>query len=533
MCLAEKSYEHQLSESDLAIADYSKRNKEKLMKFPNMSPRFDVTTKKVYCVYEPRSIDDLLQPLKSISKKDLDSNLIKFGYWQQREYAYQKLNLSDARVKKKKNNKDKAIKYEPRNKRLTEVAEFFSSVFDTDASVFVHLLNKETGDTYFQPAESLKDKVKLTSILHSHRFRRNNDLMYSLSTFKTMKNATEESVFSIPLIQVDVDYRKIPRYREKTPEQVSQLILEKEVGNTIPHPSAIEYGHQLRLLYKIKDLYMKKGSSSSKNVATRISATFAKRLSQYGAEGQPITSHGRIPGSINSKDGSKIQLEMFGYSYEIETIKEEWLDPLPDWYYDWKAKRKGKSKIRYLPGTYTLNIKRLNDFFRIVDYFNGDLDGRRFLCFTVRSQAIMAGYTSEEAKDMMFDLNNRFKSPLKEPLIEQDTRNVERKQYAYKSKNILERLSITPELEEKLNLKTIISSTEKKRRNRVNKSRRYREEAYGNPIISKRSLIEAEKLEIKALWDEGIKKKEISNILSIKPKTLQRRMREMEKEGLV
>jgi len=67
----------------------------------------------------------------------------------------------------------------------------------------------------------------------------------------------------------------------------------------------------------------------------------------------------------------------------------------------------------------------------------------------------------------------------------------------------------------------------------VNKSRRYREEVYGNPNISKRSLIEDQKLEIKALLDEGIKKKEIGSILSIKSKTLQRRMKEMEKEGLI
>lgn len=532
MCLANKTVSNQKSEAEKAIGEYCQRNKEQRLRYPNMIPKYDYKTKKVYCIYEPRSIDDLLKIMVRLPRKVVDINIEKYGYWDQREYVYKKIGLVvSEKKKKKKTTKNGNSKLQ--NKTITQMTEFFSFVFDTEANVFVHLLNKETGDTYFQPVGSLKDKMKLTSILHSQRFKRNIDLMYSLSTFKAMKNATQENVFSIPLIQVDVDYRRIPQYREKIPQQVWQLILEKEVGNTIPHPSAIEYGHQLRLIYKIKDLYVRDGSSSSKNIARRISKIFARKLSDYGAEGQPVNSHGRIPGSINSKDGSKIQLEIFGYSYEIEAIKEKWLDPLPDWYHDWKAKQREKSRISHLPSTYSLNMKRLDDLFRIVDYFDGDLDGRRFLCFMVRSQAIMAGYTSEEAKDMMFDLNNRFKSPLKEPLIEQDTRNVERKQYAFKNENILERLSITSELEEKLNLETIISSTEKKRRNRVNKSRRYREEVYGNPNISKRSLIEAEKLEIKALWDEGIKKKEISNILSIKPKTLQRRMREMEKEGLI
>ncbi|MCM3361243.1 hypothetical protein [Niallia sp. MER TA 168] len=424
MSLAEQLFQHQDSESERAIAEYCRSHKEQLFKFPNMVPTFDPKTKKVYCVYKPRSVEDLMQVMVGLSKKEVKNNLKKYGFWEHRNYIYQKLDLTEKKNKEKKLSAKSTDLIEPRITNLSKLANFFSFAFDTDASVFVHFLNKETGETYFQPIESLKDEVKLSSILQSNRFVRNVDLMYSLSTFKTMKSATDENVFSIPLIQIDVDYRKVPEFKKKKPQWVWELILEEEVGNTIPHPSAIEYGHQLRLLFKVKDLYVKNGSKASKNIARRLSTVFARRLSKYGAEAQPITSHGRIAGSINSKDGSTVQIEMFGHEYEIEVLKEKWLDPLPDWYLEWKSKPKKKGKVIYLQNTFSLNKKRLRDFFRIVDYFHGDMDGRRFLCFMVRSHALLLGYTPMEAKDLMFELNAHFKTPLNQSLIEQDTRNV-------------------------------------------------------------------------------------------------------------
>lgn len=532
MNLSESLIQNQDSESERAIDKYYKDNKEKLFKYPNMVPTFDPVTKKVYCVYKPRNLDELLKKMKILPKKEVDINLRKYGFWEHSEEAYKRLGIKFTKKESKKANSSSERK-ETQKASLSAQVNFFSFAYDTDANVFVNLLNKEAGKSYFYPINSLKDKFKLSSILHSYTFNQNIDLMYSLATYKTMKGATDENVFSIPLIQIDVDYRKIPKYKEDTPKQVWQTILDTEVGNTIPYPSAIEYGHQLRLLYKLKDLYVNQTSKASKNVARRISKVLSERLSHYGAESQPITSHGRIAGSINSKDGSTVQIELFGHEYEIESMKENWLNPLPEWYSEWKSKPKKKGKVIYLQDTITLNKSRLRDFFRIVDYFNGDLDGRRFLCFMVRSHALLAGYSPTEAREVMLDLNNHFKYPLRPNLIEQDTRNVERKQYAYRNENVLERLCITPEIEQKMKLETIISSTEKKRRDKVRKSRRYREEKYGNPNTSKRNIIEAEKKEIKNLLAEGHKRDEICTLLGIHPKTLQRRIKELSKEGFL
>jgi Homeodomain-like domain len=539
MNIAGQLYENQKIEAEKAIAEYRKKHKEQLLKYPTMVPVYDEKTKKVYCIFKPRNVDDLLDIMIGMSKKDVDRILKQYGYFEQRNYVYKELDLTETERKKKSTNppesSDTTSKLtESQKKNISQMAKFFSFAFDTTADVYVHLFNKETSENYFYPITSLKDPIKLSSILHSYKFGRNIDLMYSLSTFKTMKNATDENVYSIPLIQVDVDFRKITKYKKKTPQQVWKLILDYEIGKSIPYPSAIEYGHQLRLLYKLQDLYVKKGSDASKNIARRISKVFAKRLSKYGAEAQPITSHGRIVGSINSKDGSTVKIELFGYEYCIEEIKEKWLDPLPDWYLEWKksTKKKENTKVQHKTSL-TLNKKRIEDLFRIVDYFNGDLDGRRFLCFLVRSLALSAGYTPKEARNLMLELNNRFKHPLRQNIIERDTRNVERKQYYYKNETILGWLGITPEMEEKMQLETIISKTEKRRRNRVTNARRYRAKKYGDPNISKRSLIEKEKQRIKTLLDQGKKKKDICETLEIHPKTLQRRIKELKSEGLL
>ena len=67
----------------------------------------------------------------------------------------------------------------------------------------------------------------------------------------------------------------------------------------------------------------------------------------------------------------------------------------------------------------------------------------------------------------MKDFNNNFKKPLKWREIERDTRNVEKKQYYYKSKTILNYIGITQEEEIILNLQGILSKEEKARRNNI------------------------------------------------------------------
>lgn len=519
------SYE-KTDEATLAIEKYKKENKEKLLKYPNTTPVFDAKEKKVYCVYRPRTVDDLLGILRSQHRSTVDRILKKYGFEGSRDYVYEKLDLD---FPKKKTNGNTDIKALPNLSNVKQMAKFFTIAYTTDADVFVHFLNKETGKSRFYPIDAVKDVTKLSAILNSYMFSGNKDIMYSLSTYKTMTSATEANAFSVDNIQVDIDYLKVKEYKNKSPEEIWQLILQNDVGVTIPYPSAIEYGHQLRLIYAIDGLYIKKGSEAVKTIAKRLSDTFAKRLKQYNAEGQPITSHGRVIGSVNSRDGSIIKMEMFGHIYSVDTLKDKWLDPLPEWYSNWKTKPKPKKKrkIHHLRNEYSLNVARLNDLIKIVRYYNGDLDGRRYICYQVRNHALLAGDSPDEAKKRMLEVNDMFKQSLRVNVIEQDTRNIERKQYFYKSQTILDRLEITPEIEEQLELETLVSEAESKRRNRVSKAAEYRLKTYGDATKTKKMLMKEEQQKIRDLLAAGLSNKEITCELNMSMSTLKRHIRQI------
>lgn len=517
------SYE-KTDEATLAIEKYKKEHKEKLLKYPNTTPVFDAKEKKVYCVYRPRTVDDLLGILRSQNRSTVDRILKRYGFEDSRKYVYEKLDLD---FPKKKTNGNTDIKALPNLSNVKQMANFFAITYTTDADVFVHFLNKKTGKSRCYPIDAIKDITKLSAILNSYMFRGNKDIMYSLSTYKTMTSATEDNAFSVENIQVDVDFRKVQDYKNKSPQEIWQLILENDVGVTIPYPSAIEYGHQLRLIYAIDGLYIKKGSKAVKTIAKRLSDTFAKRLKKYNAEGQPITSHGRVIGSVNSRDGSIIKMEMFGHVYSVDTLKDKWLDPLPTWYDDWKVRPKKERKIHHLQNEYSLNVTRIKDLIKIVQHYNGDLDGRRFICFQIRNHSLLAGDSPDEAKTRMLEVNDMFKHPLKVNVIEQDTRSIERKQYLYKSETILEHLGITPEMERELELGTIMSDVESRRRKRIRDAAKYRTAIYGDGTITKQSLIQEKRKKIEDLLTAGLPRKEIASKLNISMSTLKRHIRQI------
>lgn len=105
----------------------------------------------------------------------------------------------------------------------------------------------------------------------------------------------------------------------------------------------------------------------------------------------------------------------------------------------------------------------------------------------------------------MKDFNNRFKHPLRWNVIESDTRNVERKQYYYRSETILEHQGIEPDEEILMDLKGIVSKTEYKRRdNEANKKRqkyKYRnEEGLTKTEVKRRNeFINIARLELEGL----------------------------------
>ena len=254
--------------------------------------------------------------------------------------------------------------------------------------------------------------------------------------------------------------------------------------NKIPKPQIIEYGRHLRLIYALEKVPATQGS---KTLAKRLSTVIGERLADYGGSAQPLTTYGRIIGSINSKSGQTIKVMYLNEKkYTLKELQSKWLEPLPQWYPEWKAKSNRKvinlsRNFTTQSSFYKYNELRINDIYRIQKFYEYDCDGfKRFLCFQLRNHLILNGVSHEDAKNQMLEFNQNFKKPLNWRVIESDTRNVERKQYQYRSETILNFIGISEEEEILLNLEGILSKNEYKRRqqisNKVCQKKRYRNE---------------------------------------------------------
>jgi hypothetical protein len=460
--------------------------------------------------FQIRDIDHLISVLKSynLTKSMAELNIRRYGYEEHMAYILEQLGFTVTKKDGKINNVSDRVKQQ---------VELFRFIFDTPRDCYVRLLNKKTGSYYTYNVQSLKNEYKLHGILEkSELFKENVDIMFSLNTYNNMYKVNDNTIFSIHLLAVDVDFDK----SEMTIDQCLKM-LEYEFDNTVPEPNLIEYGHRIRLMYKVECVG---ATRKSKSLAKKITRKIAKKLKKYGATDQPLTTYARILGSINSRDNSTIQVKILNqYPYQLRDLQNEVLDK-PEWFE--KVQKEGK-KVAVLKNDYGLNLARLRDLEKIQKIRQEGY--RELLCFLYRNHCILSGMSKKEAREKMLKFNSNFDVPLKENKVEQDTRNVERHPYRLTNEWILDKLGITQEEEKMLHLETIISEEEKKRRNNEREKERYRKK---NPV-SKKEKITVLRQKIKSLKEQGFKNKEIAQELDLPIKTLERHITAMRKEGLL
>lgn len=419
------------------------------------------------------------------------------------------------------------------SERVQEQAELFQYIFDTKRDCYVRIRNKETGSYYTYNVDALKNPHKLQNILERNKlFRSNVDIMYSLNTYNNMHSADNKSIFSIHLIAIDVDFDK-----DQWSMDSCLAALDYEFSkNTVPTPNIIERGHRIRLLYKV---YCVGATTKSKNLTKKITEKIASKLKEYGASAQPITTYGRIGGSVNSKDGSIIKIKVIDKEpYMLRDLQKEVLEP-PE-YLDRAKKSNGTIEIR---NDYTLNRARIDIDLPKLQTIR-DEGYREVLCFAYRNTCKLLGMSDKEAEDAMLAFNANFEVPLKKNKVEQDTRNVNRKQYLLKNEWFIKVLGLSPDEEIALGCKTILSETEKSRRkrkynkqhhnnNKEERNKKKREQYQMEKGMSKKEEIALMRQKIRSLREEGFKNKEIAQELNLPSKTLERHITAMRKEGLL
>ena len=176
-----------------------------------------------------------------------------------------------------------------------------------------------------------------------------------------------------------------------------------------------------------------------------------------------------------------------------------------------------------------------------------DLKGHReLILFLYRYYSCYFTEDIEKALHDTLEVNSMFRQPLSEKEVIRATRSAEtvykeqNKDYKYRNETLINLLEIS-DIEQK-EMKTIISKDEYKRRNNEYNKKKYNsemaKEKYRNQLknegkLPKKEQIELKMKKIKSLRTQGFKNKEISQELNIAPKTLERYISRMKKNGLL
>ncbi|WP_243448686.1 DNA-binding response regulator [Clostridium perfringens] len=449
----------------------------------------------------------------------------------------------------------KELNYKSYNKQnVKELTELFTYIYVNNDECFIRVLNKGKGITKAYPISALKDPIKVNAIFNSLG---KEDIFVSLNTFRTMRSGTRNNLFCINAIAVDVDYKNKKVFKDLDPKQIINLLELDIFDQAIPMPNLIEYGNQIRLIYTVEPCYIPKYRDNVVVLAQRISEVFADELKDYGAERQNLESYYRVPQSTNSKNGAEVNFLAYDNTirYTLRELQELWLDELPKWYKRRKGRTKDKKKVVKLHNVYTLNCNRLRDLEKIQAHLNSinESNLRARLCFLYRNFYLIkekyqkGALTKEDFKNAekeMLRFNNNFKEPYRNHVIEVSTRSVNHTQYLYKSETLVNFLELTWELCEEIGLEGIYKPKSKEQidkdyykrnsKTKIEKAKsKYKEKLKTNGKLSKKEAVSQRREKIKDLLAQGLKQKDIYELINISKRTCVNDVKFLKEQGLI
>lgn len=383
------------------------------------------------------------------------------------------------------------------------------------------------------------------------------DVYMSFNTFKNKVNltGTRNDIFNCYAFCIDVDY-KLGRDKSASVEEAICAIRELYHDNSIiPVPYYIEYGNQFRLIYLLDGhVSGKKQMQALDLVQKRLVA----KINQYPvfdfcAETQGLQSFIRLPGSYNTKNAkaNKItykwnnQLQAYCIDWtaaykEIKIIEEDELDhdgwaldtpkrktlmdymdivlgewEKPAWYSAWKKQSKKK---KHHHSCKELNISRIRDIQTIQEYYkqnHAEIGHRNQLCFAFYIHAKLLYCNMDKVWVALWQFNDNFNSPLSEKKLQNCICTAIHKNYYMKTSTLMEKLGVTKELGEDLNLQCL--------QPKIKNNAAYCKKYYAKKKLNaKQKQLEKEKKTIIALKKKYKTNKTIAHILHISEKKVER-----------
>ena len=204
-----------------------------------------------------------------------------------------------------------------------------------------------------------------------------------------------------------------------------------------------------------------------------------------------------------------------------------------------KEKKKGRpKKVNYVYRERSLYFARIQDITKLCELREYDLRGHReIILFLYRYYLCSFTEDVQKALEDVLELNSMFIYPLKEKEVIRATRSAEKcyldnnKEYRYKNDTLIELLEITED--EEIQMSTIISKTEYKRRNNEYNKKKYKEKLKVEGKLSKKEEVKVRREKIKDLLAEGLSQKEIYNLLKISKRTCVNDVKFLKEQGLI
>ncbi|EIM05334.1 replication protein [Planococcus antarcticus DSM 14505] len=237
----------------------------------------------------------------------------------------------------------------------------------------------------------------------------------TLNAFQEVNGQTNRRTANLAQIRnigVDIDCYNVGM----TPEQAEGAIQDMIIQCEIPNPNLVIWsGNGLQLIYSIEG-----GAAPSLAWLTKhITVQLVAKASALGADAActDLTRVFRLPGSYNQKPGKETKLvrvelwrtleydlsELYAYCEPLEhrkkRISKPHLYPLPK-----------RSDMGYK--TQTLNLTRINDFYKLIDLREGNIENRNVLlydfsyCFGLQT----------DIEDAVIQQANRMNNSLDDPI---------------------------------------------------------------------------------------------------------------------
>ena len=319
-----------------------------------------------------------------------------------------------------------------------------------------------------------------------------------------------ENIKELRAIYIDIDC-----YNSKYTKDAVQYFLENDFyGSKIPRPNyLIDSGRGLYYVILIKPV-----PSMALPLWYAVQRYLFNNLKKFGADANALdpTRVLRIVGTRNSKSGTCVEvLDAYDYEYSLKEIQEEYL---PEIKRDKKSKGRPKKMVSLFT-EYSLYHARIIDIAKICELRDYDVEGHReVILFLYRYFSACFTEDTDEALNRALELNAKFKNPLPENEVIQDTKSAtrayENRLYKYTNKKLIEILDIT--LDEQQYLITIISGKEKYRRSAEEQKSKKKAKRRNENGLTKR---EQERLDninaVKELYEKGYKQVQIVKELGL------------------